>query len=107
MRRPPSGTRRKYFEMFVNRGIYHKGWAAVTRHSLPWTKAAMPAFDDDVWELYAPDDWTQSRDRSKELPQKLHELQRLFLIEAVKYNVLPLDDRQIDRLDPDLAAGRC
>jgi arylsulfatase A-like enzyme len=93
----------QYFEMFVNRGIYHKGWAAVTRHSLPWTKAAMPAFDDDVWELYAPDDWTQSRDRSKELPQKLHELQRLFLIEAVKYNVLPLDDRQIERLAPDLA----
>jgi arylsulfatase len=93
----------QYFEMFVNRGIYHKGWTAVTRHSLPWMKAAMPAFDDDVWELYAPDDWTQAHDLSREQPQRLHELQRLFLIEAVKYNVLPLDDRQIERFSPELA----
>ena len=93
----------QYFEMFVNRGIYHKGWTAVTRHSLPWLKIQLPAFDDDVWELYAPDDWTQAHDLSKEKPQKLHELQRLFLIEAVKYNVLPLDDRQPERFNPDLA----
>ena len=93
----------QYFEMFVNRGIYHKGWTAVTRHSLPWLKIQLPAFDDDVWELYAPDDWTQARDCSKDMPQKLHELQRLFLIEAVKYNVLPLDDRQPERFNPDLA----
>ena len=93
----------QYFEMFVNRGIYHKGWTAVTRHSLPWLKIQLPAFDDDVWELYAPDDWTQAHDLSKEMPQKLHELQRLFLIEAVKYNVLPLDDRQLERFNPDLA----
>ena len=93
----------QYFEMFVNRGIYHKGWTAVTRHSLPWLKIQLPAFDDDVWELYAPDDWTQAHDLSKEKPQKLHELQRLFLIEAVKYNVLPLDDRQPERFNTDLA----
>jgi len=93
----------QYFEMFVNRGVYHKGWTAVTRHSLPWLKIQLPAFDDDVWELYAPDDWTQAHDLSKEKPQKLHELQRLFLIEAVKYNVLPLDDRQPERFNTDLA----
>jgi arylsulfatase A-like enzyme len=94
----------QYFEMFVNRGIYHMGWTAVTRHSTPWVmQPELPSFDDDVWELYGPDDWTQSRDLSKEEPEKLHELQRLFLIEAVKYNVLPLDDRRVERFNPDLA----
>jgi len=63
----------------------------------------MPTLDDDVWELYGPDDWTQAHDLSSEEPQKLHELQRLFLIEAVKRNVLPLDDRRIERFDPALA----
>ena len=64
----------------------------------------MPAFDDDVWELYDGNtDWTQSKDLSKENPEKLHELQRLWLIEAVKYNVLPLDDRQAERFIPDIA----
>jgi arylsulfatase len=68
--------------------------------------AVMPAFDDDVWELYDGNtDWTQSKDLSKEIPEKLHELQRLWLIEAVKYNVLPLDDRQIERINP-TSAGR-
>ena len=86
----------QYFEMFGNRGIYHKGWTAVTRHRTPWDtgKVELAAFDDDVWELYnTTRDWTQSKDLAKENPQKLHELQRLWLIEAVKYNVLPLDDR--------------
>ena len=49
----------QYFEMFVNRGIYHEGWTAVTRHSIPWAATKVPALDDDVWELYGPDDWTQ------------------------------------------------
>ncbi|HEY6651609.1 MAG TPA: arylsulfatase [Actinomycetota bacterium] len=100
----PEWRETQYFEMFVNRGIYHKGWTAVTRHSIPWVAVAeLPAFDDDVWELYGPDDWTQSHDLSEENPETLHELQRLFLIEAVKYNVLPLDDRRIERFNPDLA----
>ncbi len=96
----------QYFEMFCNRGIYHKGWSAVTKHRTPWMMGGekMPAFDDDVWELYdGSKDWTQANDLSKQMPEKLHELQRLWLIEAVKYNVLPLDDRQIERLNPDLA----
>lgn len=96
----------QYFEMFCNRGIYHKGWSAVTKHRTPWAMggAVMPAFDDDVWELYDGNvDWTQANDLSQEHPDKLHELQRLWLIEAVKYNVLPLDDRQIERLNPTLA----
>lgn len=95
----------QYFEMFCNRGIYHKGWTAVTRHSIPWdTTKPMPAFDDDVWELYDTNtDWTQSRDVAKDHPQKLLELQRLWLIEATKYSVLPLDDRRVERFNSDLA----
>jgi arylsulfatase A-like enzyme len=95
----------QYFEMFCNRGIYHKGWTAVTRHSIPWDMTKpMPAFDDDVWELYDTNkDWTQARNIAKENPQKLRELQRLWLIEAAKYSVLPLDDRRAERLNPDLA----
>jgi arylsulfatase A-like enzyme len=100
----PERHETQYFEMFVNRGIYHKGWTAVTRHSTPWIMAQqLPSFDDDVWELYGPDDWTQARDLAREMPERLHELQRLFLIEAVKYDVLPLDDRRVERFDADLA----
>ena len=93
----------QYFEMFCNRGIYHKGWTAVTRHSTPWLLTETPPLDADVWELYGPDDWTQAHDLSTEQPEKLHELQRLFLIEAAKYNVLPLDDRRAERFNADLA----
>jgi arylsulfatase A-like enzyme len=94
----------QYFEMFVNRGIYHKGWTAVTRHSIPWVLGSAPTpYDDDTWELYAPDDWTQAHDLAAEQPKRLHELQRLFLIEATKYNVLPLDDRRAERFNADLA----
>jgi arylsulfatase len=89
--------------MFVNRGIYHEGWTAVTRHSTPWVMEPLPAIDADVWELYSPGDWTQARDIAAQHPDKLAELQRLFLIEAVKYNVLPLDDRRIERFNADLA----
>ena len=101
----PEHRETQYFEMFVNRGIYHQGWTAVTRHSVPWVMAPMPPIDDDVWELYAPDDWTQARNIAAERPDQLAYLQRLFLIEATKYNVLPLDDRRIERFDPD-TAGR-
>ena len=97
----------QYFEMFVNRGIYHKGWTAVTQHSIPWPVPGgldLPPYDDDVWELYDTNtDWTQAHNLAKEMPDKLHELQRLFLIEAVKYNVLPLDDRRPERFNSDLA----
>jgi arylsulfatase A-like enzyme len=94
----------QYFELAANRGIYHKGWTAVTRHSTPWDFGAeLPAFDDDVWELYGPEDWTQAHDLASENPQKLAELQRLFLLEASKYNVFPLDDRRVERFNPDLA----
>src|SRR5215470_7389335 len=51
----------QYFEMVGNRGVYHQGWTAVTKHATPWVAGGeLPAFDDDVWELYAPEDWTQA-----------------------------------------------
>jgi arylsulfatase len=93
----------QYFEMMGNRGIYHNGWTACTRHRTPWKADAPPPFDQDVWELYAPDDWTQSNDIAKKDPKKLAELQRLWLIEAVKYNCVPLDDRGFERINPDIA----
>jgi arylsulfatase len=89
--------------MFVNRGIYHQGWTACTRHTTPWVIGPTPPIDDDVWELYGPDDWTQARNIASQNPTKLAELQRLFLIEAAKYNVLPLDDRRVERFNADLA----
>jgi arylsulfatase A-like enzyme len=93
----------QYFEMFGNRGIYHKGWTAVTKHRTPWKAEQPPPFDTDVWELYGPDDWTQSKNVAAENPKKLAELQRLWLIEAVKYNVVPIDDRGFERINPDIA----
>lgn len=104
---PAAAERRttQYFEMFVNRGIYHEGWTAVTRHSIPWQMGTeLPPIADDVWELYDTNsDWTQARDLAAELPDKLAELQELFLEEARTYNVLPLDDRRVERLDADMA----
>jgi hypothetical protein len=100
----PDRHETQYFEMFCNRGIYHKGWTAVTRHSTPWDPSSpLPAFDEDVWELYDDTDWTQARDLAAQNPEKLAELQRLWLIEVSKYNVLPLDDRRVERFNSDLA----
>ena len=96
----------QYFEMFGNRGIYHRGWSAVTKHKTPWILVGgdLPAFDDDIWELYdGSTDFSQAHNLATEHPQKLAELQRLWLIEAVKYNVLPLDDRSAERVNPDIA----
>lgn len=100
----PEARKTQYFEMFVNRGIYHEGWTAVTRHSTPWVlDANPPPIEQDVWELYGPDDWTQSRNLADDMPEKLKELQRLFMIEAARYQVLPLDDRRVERFNSDLA----
>jgi arylsulfatase len=103
----------QYFEMFTNRGIYHEGWTACTKHAVPWVMSgAFPKFEDDVWELYAPDDWSQANNIAASNPAKLKELQQLFLLEGAKYNVFPLDDRKSERANsdlagrPDLMAGR-
>lgn len=96
----------QYFEMFANRGIYRRGWSAVTKHRTPWhmVGADLPAFDDDVWELYdGRTDFSQARDLAAEHPGLLADLQRQWLIEAARYRVLPLDDRGAERLSPALA----
>ncbi len=103
----------QYFEMFGNRGIYQDGWTAVTRHSLPWVTEKLPNLDADEWELYDTNkDWSQAHDLSDEMPEKLREMQDLFMIEAAKYNVFPLDDRRYERFNasragrPDLPGNR-
>ena len=111
-----AAERRKtqYFEMFGNRGIYHEGWVACTRHSIPWDMAAkIPALQDDVWELYNVDeDFSQANNLAQKQPEKLKELQAVFLKEAARNNVLPIDDRRSERFNPaiagraDLLAGR-
>jgi arylsulfatase len=101
----PERHQTQYFEMLCNRGIYHKGWSAITKHRTPWlVHDRGVAFDTDVWELYdGSTDFTQAHDLSQRFPDKLADLQRLFLIEAARYNVLPLDDRMVERINPDLA----
>jgi arylsulfatase len=102
----PEHHETQYFEVMGNRGIYHKGWCAVTKHYTPWIMRPQIALDDDVWELYdTSTDWTQSRDLSKQMPDKLRDLQRLFIIEATRYKVLPIDDRMLEKINPD-TAGR-
>ena len=96
----------QYFEMMCNRGIYHEGWSAVTKHRSPWitTGEAGVSLDEDVWELYdGSKDWTQAHDLAKQNPEKLRDLQRLFMLEATKYNVFPLDDRAFERVVPEIA----
>jgi arylsulfatase len=104
----------QYFEMFGNRAIYHDGWVAGTVHRAPWaTTGDSVPFGEDRWELYdVAEDFSQSDDLAAKRPEKLKELQALFLEEAVKYHVLPLDDRKLERLNaalvgrPDLMGGR-
>ncbi len=111
----PDQRTTQYFEMCGNRGIYHHGWMAVTRHGTPWLMLpdGLPAFEDDVWELYDTSvDWTQAHDLAAALPDKLEELKEVFVREAGRYQVFPLDDRVTERENPflagriDLLAGR-
>jgi arylsulfatase len=94
----------QYFEMFGNRAIYHNGWVAGCRHGkLPWQTSGSASFKTDTWELYNVDkDFSQASDLAKKEPKKLRELQDIFMAEAAKYNVLPLDDRFAERADANL-----
>ena len=103
----------QYFEIFGNRGIYHDGWLAHTVHRAPWESTGRHPLLEDKWELYHVDeDFSSANDVASKNPEKLKELQELFLKEAVKYHVLPLDDRLLERMNaglvgrPDLMAGR-
>ena len=93
----------QYFEMFGNRGIYYDGWFAGTVHLKPWGKVEN-RFTEDTWELYhVSEDFSMSTDLAKQKPDLLAKLQKVFLGEAVKYNVLPLDDRRVELFNPKLA----
>ena len=103
----------QYFEIFGNRAIYHEGWVAATVHKAPWEASPRRALAEDIWELYNVDeDFSETNDLAKSNPAKLKELQALFMTEAEKYRVLPIDDRVLERFDPamagrpDLMAGR-
>jgi arylsulfatase A-like enzyme len=94
----------QFFEMFGNRAIYHNGWVARTIHKTPWGAAALNTLDKDVWQLYnVNEDFSETNDLAAANPAKLKELQDLFLKEAVKYNVLPIDDRNYERFDARIA----
>ena len=99
----PSRHTIQYFEMFGNRGIYFDGWFAGTVHIKPWGTVEN-RFPEDTWELYhVADDFSMSTDLSGQHPEILAKLQDVFLGEAVKYKVLPLDDRRQELFNPKLA----
>ncbi len=94
----------QYFEMIGNRAIYHDGWYAGTIHKAPWEGQPRRPLAEDIWELYNVDeDFSQANNLADKNPEKLEELKKMFMDEAVKYNVLPIDDRSIERLDPSIA----
>ena len=109
----PSRHTTQYFEILGNRAIYQDGWLAGTVHRAAWEFKPRRALEDDQWELYdARTDFSLANDLAAKNPQKLKEMQDLFMAEAIKYSVLPLDDRTIERFNaalvgrPDLMAGR-
>ena len=96
----------QYFEMFGNRGIYHEGWVACTRHSIPWLLTENPPLSSDVWELYnIEEDFSEANNLAASNPEKLKELQEVFNSEAIKNNVFPIDDRRAERFNA-AVAGR-
>jgi arylsulfatase len=105
--------RTQYFEIFGNRAIYSDGWLAGTVHRAPWEPKPRATLENDKWELYdTRTDFSLTNDLAGKSPEKLKEMQELFMKEAVKYNVLPIDDRFLERVNaslvgrPDLMAGR-
>src|SRR5262249_55924948 len=96
----PSRRTQQYFETFANRGIYRDGWTAVTKHRTPWLTGQIKTvkFNEDVWELYDTNkDFSQAENVAAQFPEKLEEMKQLFLVEAAKYSVFPLDDRSFGR----------
>lgn len=99
----PARHTTQYFEMIGNRAIYNDGWVARTIHKEAWGQPKGP-LDKDVWQLYnVNEDFSEANDLAATYPDKLKELQDLFMKEAEKYNVLPLDDRLYERFNPAIA----
>jgi arylsulfatase len=102
----PDTHKTQYFEMTGNRAIYHDGWFAATIHRAPWETKPRRPLAEDIWDLYnVNEDFSLANNIADKYPEKLEELKKKFLEEAMKYNVLPLDDRSIERFDP-VIAGR-
>ncbi len=94
----------QYFEIFGNRAIYNDGWIARTIHRAPWQTSNLPPLETDVWELYnVEEDFNLTNDLAEMYPDRLKEMQALFMEEGEKYHVLPIDDRVIERTNPSLA----
>jgi len=103
----------QYFEMFGNRGVYSEGWLAGTVHKAPWEAKVRAPLKDDRWELYdTRNDFSLVNDLAATNPEKLREMQAIFMREAIANHVLPIDDRAFERVNaelagrPDLIAGR-
>jgi arylsulfatase A-like enzyme len=102
----------QYFEMIGNRGIYHEGWYACTTPPVaPWVlNAPMPHINDYKWELYnLTEDYSQANDLALKMPDKVKQMQTLFVQEAAKFDVLPLDNSQFQRAitpRPSATAGK-
>ena len=94
----------QYFELFGNRALYQNGWYARTLHRAPWEMKGFPNLEDDVWELYdVKNDFSLTKNLAKKYPKKLKAMQDLFMAEAEKYHVLPIDDRVVERTNPAIA----
>jgi arylsulfatase len=100
----PERHKTQYFEMFGNRAIYSDGWLARTIHRAPWQTSGLQSLASDVWDLYdVKNDFSLTKNLAGEQAAKLKEMQALFMTEAEKYHVLPIDDRTIERTNPQLA----
>jgi len=96
----------QYFEIMGNRAIYDDGWFAGTIHRAPWEQLPRRKLQEDIWELYNPNnDFSLTNNLAASNPAKLKELQDLFMKEATKYRVLPIDDRVLERINA-ASAGR-
>jgi arylsulfatase A-like enzyme len=94
----------QYFEIFGNRAMYHEGWFARTIHRAPWETKNLPPLEADKWELYnVHEDFSLTDDLANQNPEKLKELKALFDRDAERFNVYPIDDRVIDRVNPEIA----
>ena len=103
----------QYFEIFGNRAMYHDGWFARAIHRAPWETRDLPPLESDTWDLYnVREDFSLADNVADQNPEKLKELQALFDRDAERFNVYPIDDRVIDRMNaeiagrPDLMKGR-
>jgi arylsulfatase len=104
--KPEAATTRKtqYFEIFANRAIYHDGWYAGTVHKAPWETTPRAKLLEDKWELYdTRNDFSLVNDLAVTHPDKLKEMQEIFIKEAIKNRVLPIDDRSVERVNAKIA----